>query len=92
MSEQVIKAVYQDGAFHPTESLALHYREGQEVEIAVKETPEDQVERILALLDHFYDGLSEEEIDKIEKAMRRRPNFFGDDEAEEVPVDPNRPA
>jgi predicted DNA-binding antitoxin AbrB/MazE fold protein len=39
MSEQIIKAVYQAGAFHPIESLPLYYREGQEVEIAVKETP-----------------------------------------------------
>lgn len=84
MSEQVIKAVYQDGAFHPKESPPLSYREGQEVEISVKETPEDQIERILALLDHFYDGLSEEEIEEIEKPMRRRSNFFGDDEVEEV--------
>jgi predicted DNA-binding antitoxin AbrB/MazE fold protein len=98
MSEQTITAVYHEGVFHPTTPEEVALPEGQKVELSIKKIEEEteaeraaRSERILNLLDHFYDGLSEEEIAKIESAMRRRPNFFGEDEEDEGRFDPNRP-
>jgi predicted DNA-binding antitoxin AbrB/MazE fold protein len=83
-AEQIIKATYHEGVFHPTppEEVTLH--EGDTVELAIKKIDSEteakkaaRVERILNLLNHFYEDLNDSEINEIERAMRRRVNFAG---------------
>ena len=97
MSDQTITAIYYDGVFQPITPGDVTLHEGQKVELSIKtlaeETEKDRsarVERILNLLAHFYDGLSQEEIDEMENAMRRRPNFFGEEAEEGNHFDSNR--
>ena len=49
MPDQIVKAIYQDGAFHPTEPGEITLREGQQVELSVKEVePEAERDSLLA--------------------------------------------
>ena len=89
MSNQRILATFLDGVFRPVALGSLNLFEGQTVMLTVE--PIDRAAYILSLAKQVYEGLSEEEIDEIERAMRRRPNFFGDDETEGTQLDPSRP-
>lgn len=61
---QVYDAVYENGIFRPLEPLPAHLAEGQQVRIVVEtDTPED----ILRLAARVYAGLSEQEIQEVEK-------------------------
>ena len=54
----------------------MNFAEGQKVRLIVGqiEKPDD----IPALAAQVYDGLSDEQIDSIERHLRRRENFFGE--------------
>jgi predicted DNA-binding antitoxin AbrB/MazE fold protein len=89
MSEQTITAIYRDGMFQPTVPGKVTLPEGQRVKLSFEKIDEEteaeravRVQRILDLFEHFYESLSKEEIEEMESAMRRRPNFFSEEEAE----------
>lgn len=82
MSEQIIKAIYHQGVFHPATPGQVTLHEGQEVELSIKkidgETEAERdarIERIMSLLEHFYDDVDDNEIDEIERAILHRVNF-----------------
>lgn len=84
MKIHTIRTIFRDGVFHPVEPISAPLHNGQKVDITmqtVAEATDDdsaaRVERILALLADFYEGLSPEEIGEMEAAMRRQPDFFG---------------
>ena len=76
---QTLEAVFENGTFRLLEKPAVPLRDGQHVRLMFETgtTPED----VLALAGQVYAGLSEEEVDDVERiAFDRRP-FFGDREA-----------
>ena len=74
---QTIEAVYQNGMFRPLTPVGDDFIEGEEVVINV-ESRDKEVNPILKLAENFYEGLSEEDIEEIEKIALDRSNFFGD--------------
>jgi predicted DNA-binding antitoxin AbrB/MazE fold protein len=74
MTAETIEAVYKDGGFRPISPVGVKLIEGQKVRIMVEpvEAPDD----ILALAAQVYDGLSEDQINTIEKHIQRRKDFF----------------
>ena len=74
-----LEAVFEDGKFRLLEKPAVPLREGQHVRLTV-ETEATQ-EDVLELAGQVYAGLSEEEVDDIERIALDRHSFFGDREA-----------
>lgn len=72
---QTIEAIYQNGMFKPLGPVSKDLSDGEKVKLVV-ETEEENP--IMKLAENFYDGLSEEDIDEIEKIALDRSNFFGD--------------
>ncbi|CAN5663453.1 hypothetical protein BH24ACI2_BH24ACI2_09570 [soil metagenome] len=72
---QTIEAIYQNGIFKPLNPVSEEITEGEKVKLVVEI---EGVNPILKLAENFYEGLSEEDIDEIEKIALDRSNFFGD--------------
>lgn len=72
---QVIEAIYQNGMFKPLSPISESISEGEKVKL-VLET--EEVNPIMKLAENFYEGISEEDIDEIERIALDRSNFFGD--------------
>jgi predicted DNA-binding antitoxin AbrB/MazE fold protein len=73
--EQMLEAVFENGTFRLLEPSAVTLVDGQHVRRTVERvgTPDD----VLALAERVYDGLSEEEIDEVERISLDRHTFFG---------------
>ena len=71
---QTIEAIYQNGMFKPLSPISEEISEGEKVKLVL----ETQENSIMKLAENFYEGLSEEDIDEIEKIALDRSNFFGD--------------
>ncbi len=74
---QTIEAVYQNGIFKPLNPVSEKLSEGETVELIIKNkklSPEEMLE----LASQVYEGLSEEDINEIERIALDRSNFFGD--------------
>jgi len=74
---QTIEAIYQNGMFKPLTPISEELEEGKTVEITIKEkrlSPDEMLE----LAGKVYEGLSEEDINEIERIALDRSNFFGD--------------
>ncbi len=74
---QTIEAIYQNGMFKPLNPISEEIAEGEKVKITIeneKLSPEEMFE----LASQVYEGLSEEDINEIEKIALDRSNFFGD--------------
>ena len=70
-----VEAVYENGAFRPTDPLDAQLAEGQHVHLSVRVDAMDAEGDPLAMLTNFWDGLSEEEIIEIESIMLDRSNW-----------------
>lgn len=66
---QNIEAVFEDGAFRPLHPENVIAHEGERVKLVIQSEP---LPKVLELVAHMYDGLSEEEIDEIEKVILDR--------------------
>lgn len=73
MTTNTCEAVYENGVFRPLAAPA-NVAEGQRVRLTVEPDPEVDV---LALAAKVYEGLSEEQIDEIERIILDRSDFFG---------------
>lgn len=74
---QTIEAIYQNGIFKPLQPVSEEIEDGKKVELTVSEkrlSPDE----MLKLASQVYEGLSEEDIDEIERIALDRSNFFGD--------------
>ena len=76
--EQAVEAVFENGSFIVVDSSPLHLSEGQRVKLVVKDAPSPKGNPV-DLLAGMYEGLSEKEIDEIEKIILDRRDFFGRD-------------
>ena len=74
---QTIEAIYQNGIFKPLQPVSVEIEDGKKVELTVTDKRLNPQE-MLDLASHVYEGLSEEDIEEIEKIALDRSNFFGD--------------
>ena len=70
--KQTIDAVYENGVFRPL--TPPNVPDGQQVQILVELSPANRVDSV-ELAGRVYDGLSEDEIDEIERIALDRTNF-----------------
>ena len=74
---QTIEAIYQNGIFKPLKPILQEIAEGEKVKLVV-ETEDEEINPITKLAENFYEGLSKEDIEEIERIALDRSNFFGD--------------
>lgn len=74
---QTIEAIYQNGIFKPLNPISEELTEGETVEITIKDKKLSPDE-MLKLAGQVYEGLSDEDIEEIERIALDRSNFFGD--------------
>ncbi len=72
---QTIEAIYQNGIFKPLNPVSDTIAEGEKVKLVVEI---EEVNPIMKLAENFYEGLSEEDVDEIERIALDRSNFFGE--------------
>lgn len=70
---EAIEAIYENGVFRPLDQVDGALVEGQHVKLTLQ--PLSAGESSLKLLEDFYEGLSEEDIQEIEKVMLDRSNW-----------------
>jgi predicted DNA-binding antitoxin AbrB/MazE fold protein len=74
MNSKAIDAVFERGVFRPLGPLGASLTEGQHVRIVIER--EQPAQEILALASKVYEGLSEQDINEIERgATDRRTSF-----------------
>jgi predicted DNA-binding antitoxin AbrB/MazE fold protein len=76
MATETIEAVYEHGGFRPITPVDIILAEGQKVRLMVE--PIEKPDDILALAAQVYEDLSEDQIDSIERHIRRRDDFFAE--------------
>lgn len=74
---QTIEAIYQNGIFKPLNPVSDSISEGKKVKLVV-EMEAEETNPIMKLAENFYEGLSEEDVNEIERIALDRSNFFGD--------------
>ncbi len=75
--KQTMDAVYENGVFRPLNPPKLS--EGQHVRIVIETSFEESFEDLLELAAKVYEGLSDDDIDSIEKMIAHgRRDFSGD--------------
>ncbi len=72
--KQAIDAIYENGTFRPVQRDAVSIPDGQRVRITVDDGCEPESLRLAASV---YDGLSDEDIDEVERIALDRTSFFG---------------
>jgi predicted DNA-binding antitoxin AbrB/MazE fold protein len=74
---QTLEAVFEDGTFKPVDNGSLPFSEGQRVKLTV-EVPTETQGDLLGLAGKVYEGLSDNEIDEVERIALDRGSFFHD--------------
>ena len=69
----VYEAIYENGIFRPLTMPAPGLAEGQQVRLVVETQPADD---LLALAARVYEGLSEQDVDDVERVALDRSAFF----------------
>ena len=72
---QTLDAVFKDGSFKPLNNGSLPFAEGQRVKLTV-ETPTETQSDLIKLAAQVYDGLTEEEVNEVERLALDRSSFF----------------
>ena len=70
MAGQIVDAVYENGVFRPLQPVGKDINEGEKVRLRLLTV--GMALKSLEELTHIYDGLSEDEIKEIEKAILNR--------------------
>lgn len=73
--KQIMEAVCVNGVFKPLHAPELS--EGQHVRLEIETPVEENFDDLLELAAKVYEGLSDEEIDAVERIASRRRGFFG---------------
>ncbi len=74
--KETLDAIYKNGVFRPLKPPTM--LDGLKVRLVVETPPESSTEDLLGLAAKVYDGLSDEQIEEIEKIALDRKDFFGD--------------
>lgn len=72
----VLKAVYENGIFRPLTPVSADIAEGQRVDLVVDKAEHGIENDILRLAANVYDGLSDKDIDDVERIALDRSRFF----------------
>jgi predicted DNA-binding antitoxin AbrB/MazE fold protein len=72
---QTLDAVFKDGSFKPLDNGSLPFSEGQRVKLTV-ETPVETQGDLIDLAAKVYEGLTDEEVDEVERLALDRSKFF----------------
>lgn len=72
--QQILDAVYENGVFRPLQHPEIP--EGKQVQLVVETGAELAPDDMLELAAQVYQGLSEQDIDEIEKVALDRRHFF----------------
>jgi predicted DNA-binding antitoxin AbrB/MazE fold protein len=72
---QTLDAIFEDGSFKPLNNGSLPFAEGQRVKLIV-ETPAETQDDLIEMAAQVYDGLTEEELNDIERLALDRRSFF----------------
>ena len=78
--KQAIDAIYENGTFRPLQRDTVTIPDGQRVRITVDDECEPESLRLAATV---YDGLSDADIDEVERVALDRGSFFGTGGTEE---------
>ncbi|MEW6618726.1 MAG: antitoxin family protein [bacterium] len=73
-----IEAIYEHGVFNPLKEITLP--EKQHVQLVVKVITQETRNEILELASQVYNGLSNQDIDDVEKIALNRREFFKEKE------------
>ena len=73
--KQTMDAVYENGVFRPLNTPELS--EGQFVRIEIETPLKESSDDLLELAARVYEGLSENDIEAVEKIVNDRRRFFG---------------
>jgi predicted DNA-binding antitoxin AbrB/MazE fold protein len=73
VEQQLINAVFENGAFRPLQPLRIAMRDGEHVRLRIEE---EASATSIELATQVYDGLSTSDIDEIERAALDRTSFF----------------
>lgn len=76
--DQVIEAIYQNGVLMPLESPKL--ADNQRVTIVIRELPDEDPDQALQAWHEVYAGLTEEEIDEMQRIVLDRSHFMKEDQ------------
>ena len=76
MKTEAVEAVYEHGGFRLVSPADLKLTEGQKVRLVVD--PIEKPDEILSLAGRVYEGLTDDQIDSVERHIRRREDFFGE--------------
>ena len=75
--QQTVEAIYESGGFRLINPANLQLFEGQKVRLII-EPPAQSAASPLDLAAQVYEGLSENQIDEIERIALDRDDFFGE--------------
>ena len=79
---ETLDAVFENGSFRPLNPAKVRLSPGQRVRLIV-ETPVQDNEDLIELAAKVYEGLTDQQVDEIERLALDRSNFFGDDTTDE---------
>jgi predicted DNA-binding antitoxin AbrB/MazE fold protein len=79
---ETLDAVFENGAFRPLSPAKVSLSPGQRVRLIV-ETRGQENEDLIELAAKVYEGLTDEQVDEIERLALDRSNFLGDDNIDE---------
>lgn len=79
---ETLDAVFENGAFRPLSPGKVPLSQGQRVTLTI-ETPLHERVDLIGLATKVYEGLTDEQIDEIERLALDRSNFFGDQTTDE---------
>jgi predicted DNA-binding antitoxin AbrB/MazE fold protein len=79
---EILDAVFENGSFRPLRPAKVPLSQGQRVTLTI-ETPVRESQDLIALAAKVYDGLTDEQVNEIERISLDRSNFFGDEIADE---------
>ncbi len=82
LMRETLDAVFENGAFRPLSPAKVPLSQGQRVKLII-ETPLHESVDLIALAAKVYEGLTDEQIDEIERLALDRSNFFGDQTTDE---------
>lgn len=74
---ETLEAVFEDGRFKPVDNGSLPFSEGQRVTLTIQVPPPTQGD-LLELAAKIYEGLTDKEIDEVERIALDRASFFHD--------------
>ena len=74
--QENLDAIYENGAFHPLNEADISFSEGARVRLTVESMPETGGPNVLELAAKVYAGLSQDDVDAIERIAVDRTAFF----------------